>query len=318
MKKTTRLVNRAIQTTQRICALPAIPSQGWATDVAEAIANLSPSSIVGVLIANLDPDTLSLKPISTGVAQSLPSDSSSASQPRPTNQTLYLQDKLERVSTLGFQIPENSLSHGLVAPFSLLHPHWTTTPIGRIFASQKLQSPILVIVPISEAHPGFVLILVLANNPALTDQPTQSEYPTSPVEWTTEILSLLIPLLRERAQIALKNVNHPKAWLTEREHEILDQLILGHSVRVIAERLGRSAHTVHDHVKNLHKKLDASSRGELIAKALGYTTGSIHPQTTTEPPIVLHANSQLAELKPYQKSTIQAKALHQGANDPTP
>jgi len=66
-------------------------------------------------------------------------------------------------------------------------------------------------------------------------------------------------------------------WLTQREQIVLEQLTLGLSVRQIADELGRSPHTVHDHVKSLHRKLNASSRGELVARALGHT--AIDPET---------------------------------------
>jgi len=61
--------------------------------------------------------------------------------------------------------------------------------------------------------------------------------------------------------------------VTPSEQVILDQLVLGRSVREIAEGLDRSPHTVHDHVKSLHRKLRAKSRGELIARALGHLSG---------------------------------------------
>ena len=61
--------------------------------------------------------------------------------------------------------------------------------------------------------------------------------------------------------------------LTPSEQVILEHLVLGRSVREIAEGLGRSPHTVHDHVKSLHRKLRARSRGELIARALGHIGG---------------------------------------------
>lgn len=61
----------------------------------------------------------------------------------------------------------------------------------------------------------------------------------------------------------------PNARITAREQEVLLLLTHGHSVKDIAEKLGRSPHTVHDHVKSLHRKLNASSRGELVARALG-------------------------------------------------
>lgn len=61
--------------------------------------------------------------------------------------------------------------------------------------------------------------------------------------------------------------------VTPSEQVILEQLVLGRSVREIAEGLDRSPHTVHDHVKSLHRKLRARSRGELIARALGHIGG---------------------------------------------
>ena len=62
---------------------------------------------------------------------------------------------------------------------------------------------------------------------------------------------------------------------------MLDLLVLGLSVRQIAEELGRSTHTVHDHVKSLHKKLNANSRGELVARALGHLGAGRVPVKTT-------------------------------------
>ncbi len=56
--------------------------------------------------------------------------------------------------------------------------------------------------------------------------------------------------------------------LTEREREVLELLATGMSVRQVAEQLSRSPHTVHDHVKALHKKLGATSRGQLVSRAL--------------------------------------------------
>jgi DNA-binding CsgD family transcriptional regulator len=310
MKRTTRQIHRVVQATRSICSLPAVPSQGWATDVANAIADISPSSIVGVLITTIDEQSLSLKPVSTGVSCSTWEHSPT---PDTLNQALYLQDKLERINTLGLSIPEHSLDRGLVASLTLLHPHWSTTPIGRIFASQKLQSPVLAIIPITDSSPGLFLVITVAHDPNQTDHadhPDSSSTSSPSTELTTGILGCLVPLLSQRARMALSQVTHPKAWLTDRELEILDQLILGHSVRVIAENLGRSAHTIHDHVKNLHKKLNASSRGELIAKALGYETCTGENAPLEHDPVVLLATSQLAELKPQRQNAPHAKSLH--------
>lgn len=82
-------------------------------------------------------------------------------------------------------------------------------------------------------------------------------------------LDALTPLLAQRACVALGAGAGAPTWLTSRERLVLEQLILGKSVREIADLIDRSPHTVHDHVKNLHRKLGASSRGALIARALG-------------------------------------------------
>ncbi len=59
-------------------------------------------------------------------------------------------------------------------------------------------------------------------------------------------------------------------WLTPREQDVLELLVEGKSVREISDHLERSPHTVHDYVKSLHRKLGASSRGELVARVLGH------------------------------------------------
>jgi DNA-binding CsgD family transcriptional regulator len=73
--------------------------------------------------------------------------------------------------------------------------------------------------------------------------------------------------LSRKAAVALGS--DMDAWLSAREQAVLERLVLGHNVKEIAEEFGRSPHTIHDHVKSLHRKLHATSRGELIATALG-------------------------------------------------
>jgi DNA-binding CsgD family transcriptional regulator len=305
MKRTEQSITRAIQATQRICLLPAIPTHNWATDLADALADLSPALSVGVLIAHIDPQTQSVSPICAAVGHVHNTQSTAD----VTHQSLYLQDRLHRLTSLGCDLPDEAFDRGLIAPLFVLHPHWPSTPIGRIFANSHLQSPILMIVPFAHDHPGYVLILTLAfEKDAHASKPTDQTHAT--LESTSDIidtLAALFPLIKTKAHLALNRVTDHKAWLTDREQEILDHLILGHSVRVIAERLGRSAHTVHDHVKNLHKKLDASSRGELIAKALGHQAPDTKCQTTE--PIILTGETSLAELKPIREQASKPK-LH--------
>ena len=56
--------------------------------------------------------------------------------------------------------------------------------------------------------------------------------------------------------------------LTERENEVLDQIIEGKTNRQIAEELFISVNTVAYHVKQIYEKLHVHSRAEAVAKAM--------------------------------------------------
>jgi len=91
------------------------------------------------------------------------------------------------------------------------------------------------------------------------------------MEWELAVTRTLLPHVVRRASMAFgAHASTPGNRLTNREQQVLEHLSLGKSVKQIAEDLSRSPHTVHDHVKSLHRKLNASSRGELIARALGH------------------------------------------------
>lgn len=57
--------------------------------------------------------------------------------------------------------------------------------------------------------------------------------------------------------------------LSPRIRQTLGMLLAGASEKQIALRMQISRHTVHGYVKTLHKRLEVSSRGELLAKCLG-------------------------------------------------
>jgi DNA-binding CsgD family transcriptional regulator len=96
-------------------------------------------------------------------------------------------------------------------------------------------------------------------------------------------------------------------WITPKEQDVLDRLILGYSVREIAAELGRSPHTMHDHVKSLHRKLGATCRGDLIARALGHHRTPATPSRAQNiPPL------QLTEVRPYRAPTAVPSAGAEG------
>ncbi len=56
--------------------------------------------------------------------------------------------------------------------------------------------------------------------------------------------------------------------LTPAQHKVLHLVLEGLDEPSIAQRLDRSGHTVHTHVKALFKRFDVHSRAELVAKLL--------------------------------------------------
>jgi DNA-binding CsgD family transcriptional regulator len=58
------------------------------------------------------------------------------------------------------------------------------------------------------------------------------------------------------------------AYLTPTETKILKKVLLGYSARQIGEAMYRSPKTIDSHIENLKAKLNASSKGELIAIAI--------------------------------------------------
>ena len=58
------------------------------------------------------------------------------------------------------------------------------------------------------------------------------------------------------------------AHLTQREHEVLGLLSKGHPDKDIADQLGISIYTVHEHVRNIFDKLGAHNRTEAAVKFL--------------------------------------------------
>jgi DNA-binding NarL/FixJ family response regulator len=56
--------------------------------------------------------------------------------------------------------------------------------------------------------------------------------------------------------------------LTPREKEVLEQMVLGHSQKEIADQLFISSHTVNCHIQKIYDKLHVHSGVEAVSKAL--------------------------------------------------
>ena len=62
--------------------------------------------------------------------------------------------------------------------------------------------------------------------------------------------------------------NQNKFGLSDREKEILNELVDGKSYKMVAEKLSISYHTVNSHIKKIYDKLQVHSVGEAISKAI--------------------------------------------------
>ena len=127
-----------------------------------------------------------------------------------------------------------------------------TDQIVANIAGQRRETPVCVACcPVTDE--GLTLVVAVCRSGMDATLPSQ--------------LEVLTPRLAVRARLAFQHGTDD--LLTSAELGVLDHLLRGRSVKDIAAIMSRSPHTIHDHVKSLHRKLGASSRGELIVRALG-------------------------------------------------
>ena len=67
-----------------------------------------------------------------------------------------------------------------------------------------------------------------------------------------------------------KRTGYESDKLSNRENEVMAQLVNGLAYKEIANVLGISVTTVNDHIKNIYSKLNVNSKAELINKILIY------------------------------------------------
>ena len=76
-------------------------------------------------------------------------------------------------------------------------------------------------------------------------------------------------IARKLLQMLSDSSEQPVAGsLTEREKEVLEQLVNGMSYKLISANLGIAINTVRSHIKKLYEKLDVNSKSEAVSKAL--------------------------------------------------
>jgi DNA-binding NarL/FixJ family response regulator len=89
-----------------------------------------------------------------------------------------------------------------------------------------------------------------------------------------EVLNGGAPMSGEIARKVIERFRKPTAaaadsvQITQREHEILEQLTQGFANKEIADRLGISFDTVRTHLRHIYEKLHVRCRAEAVAKHL--------------------------------------------------
>lgn len=246
-----------------VCRLPAVATMDWCDRAASALSRLSHGSIVLAIIARADGSGRVLAHEAVGVAaaadhRACATDRVQDAAPGLESCLVSLRSRAEQLTSLAFESnPRGAeVNDGFAAPrvgaFEMrsgeLVRLWAGVPSGGLAAAWA---------PLSDSRAGRVVAVQAATPEPDPDLPG--------------MLAAAMPVLAERARRAMDAVEaDSRGWLTAREQRVLEHLTLGWSVRQIADMLRRSPHTIHDHVKSLHRKLHASTRGQLIARALGH------------------------------------------------
>jgi len=268
-----------VRIVESICALPAVATQNWCDRAATSLLPISQSAAALVMLAEVEENGHISHIEATGVAAAYQAqvtttvgravETSSTVQMDPTDPVLSsLRASISQARDLGWG--PGRLQPGIArtgTPVSFGLPSgWRQTSPGRRWEGTGAGALFFGAILLPGPTPGRMLVTEIG----LTDAALSTGEESA-------VLGAILPLLARRALIAIgPSPTDGNQWLTPREQVILQHLLLGKSVREIAAELERSPHTVHDHVKALHRKLNASSRGELVARALGY----IHPETT--------------------------------------
>ncbi|MBX3315320.1 MAG: hypothetical protein KF902_00495 [Phycisphaeraceae bacterium] len=239
-----------------LCELPAVATPDWCQRVASAAAGLCPGSRAGAIVAMVEPGGRIVASETSGYA-ACPTHAINIR----SNEDVSARSRMERLVSIGFSPGEHAASGHVTGRLSALPASEVSrAPLPTDALDAPASRVVVSFIHLPDAAPGCSLVLFVA----------VPESGASSIDEIAHALEAGAPILARRASMALGNAPCESApWLTAREQEVLEQLILGRSVKQIAGVLGRSPHTVHDHVKSLHRKLNASTRGGLVARALG-------------------------------------------------
>lgn len=248
-----------VEAMERVARLPAIPTHDWceqaASAVSDSLLSTGSSGVIAVGVGAVRGDKI-------GHFENVGVSASGNAEAMADELRARIAELGESPSGLGAACP-SSAKPLVIAPASELSSSasWKSSSVSRLLISRGLSAALIGAGLIVDADPSRVLWILGA-----------VEGGAAYIGDTVFVMVIMLALLR-RARLAMTGVGADASeWISPREQEILKELMLGKSVRQIAEETGRSPHTIHDHVKSLHRKLNATSRGELIARTLGHVS----------------------------------------------
>ena len=233
---------------EHVCALPAVATLDWCDRAAHSFAALIPGSTAIVMLGNGRVDGTICSVESFGIARHAGATAAEMTAVRA---------QAERLTTLDLDLSTVRAGKTLTGWISNLYGERTSAALELLENVQPSEAA-LGVCSLGEPSAGRILCVIVGAGGGMP-------------EWVPGVLSSILPSLSRKVLVAIgASTSTRSGWISPREQMVLEQLILGKSVKQIADDLGRSPHTVHDHVKALHRKLNASSRGELVARALGH------------------------------------------------
>jgi len=249
-----RRLELAASLTESICSLPAIATLRWCDTAAEAFTQLHPRSVVAVTVAEVSADGRLLAVEGVGAAGA----------DIEAHRLETVRRRVAAGGSLGWAPGDASAWRGAMAArigAEGADLPWRDGVSSRAWAGMGVEQMLAGCAPLTPDNLHRVIIVECG---------AMSMSPAFASEDAALLRTTLIPLASRACRAFGEVACEESSFLTPREQQVLDMLSLGMSVKQIASELMRSPHTVHDHVKSLHRKLNASSRGELIARALGH------------------------------------------------
>lgn len=251
---------RAISIGESLSTLPGVPTLDWADRAARVLSHISGASASGVCCVSVD--------VSGGIERvdmvgaSIAERAGAIGEEPGTRREAVIRSALYNAASWGIRLPiadapdafpiERVLAGmplaGLVSALGASHPDEVIVSFAVVASAEERH----------DSGP-WVLVGISSEDPARIESPMECALLAAGVESIAA---------RARHSIGAGPLKDSE-WISPREQEVLELLLAGSSTREIAQSFGRSWHTIHDHVKALHRKTGASTRGELIARWFG-------------------------------------------------